>query len=192
MVSQYTISTFTDSDCPYCRKMHKEIGQLTDAGLRLRYMLFPRTEVGWPSYVKAISAWCADKRQEVMTRAKLGEIPELPECENPVMKHMQLARSLVLHKPPMTITDRGKKLDGYPPAASRQALARAGAMVDAVGDLSRVSLPRQLQPSRACRTEVDEHREPGAPYSRSNRARSRALRYANASSCHLNGNRSGR
>ena len=51
MVSQNTISTFTDSDCPYCRKMHKEIGQLSDAGVRVRYMLFPRTEVGSPSYV---------------------------------------------------------------------------------------------------------------------------------------------
>ncbi len=85
--------------------MHKEIGQLTDAGVRERYMLFPRTEVGSPSYVEAISGWCADNRQEAMTRAKLGEIPEQRECENPVMKHMQLARSLVLQGTPMTITD---------------------------------------------------------------------------------------
>ncbi len=89
-------------------------------------MLFPRTEVGSPSYVKAISAWCADNRQETMSRAKRGEIPEQRECENPVMKHMQLARPMVLLGTPMTITDLGEKLYGY--LAAAQLMARLKAM----------------------------------------------------------------
>jgi thiol:disulfide interchange protein DsbC len=45
---KHTITTFTDVDCPYCRKMHSEIDQLLDAGVRVRYLLFPRTAIGSP------------------------------------------------------------------------------------------------------------------------------------------------
>jgi thiol:disulfide interchange protein DsbC len=114
----HTITTFTDVDCPYCRKMHKEIDQLTDAGVRVRYMLFPRTAVGSPSYLKAVSVWCSDDRKNAMTQAKLGETPEARDCPNPVIEHMQLANRLGLTGTPMTITDAGERLNGYLPADS--------------------------------------------------------------------------
>jgi len=114
--AKHTITTFTDVDCPYCRKMHKEIGQLTDAGVRVRYLLYPRTAVGSPSYLKAVSVWCSDDRNEAMTRAKLGETPRELDCPNPVIEHMQLANRLGLTGTPMTITDAGERLNGYLPA----------------------------------------------------------------------------
>ena len=114
----HTITTFTDVDCPYCRKMHKEIDQLTGAGVRVRYLLYPRTAVGSPSYLKAVSVWCSDDRKEAMTQAKLGETPEPRDCPNPVIEHMQLANRLGLTGTPMTITDSGERLNGYLPADS--------------------------------------------------------------------------
>lgn len=114
--TEHTITTFTDVDCPYCRKMHKEIGQLTDAGVRVRYLLFPRTAVGSPSYRKSVSVWCADDRNDAMTKAKSGEEPEARDCPNPVDEHMKLARRLGLKGTPMTITDSGEQLNGYVPA----------------------------------------------------------------------------
>ena len=114
--AKYTISTFTDVDCPYCRKMHQEMEQLLDAGVRVRYLMFPRTAVGSPSYQKAVSVWCADDRNEAMTYAKLGGTPEERECANPVMEHMELARRLGLTGTPMTITETGERLNGYLPA----------------------------------------------------------------------------
>ena len=114
--AKHTISTFTDVDCPYCRKMHGEIDQLLDAGVRVRYLAFPRTAIGSPSYLKAVSVWCADDRNEAMTRAKLGETPEQRDCPNPVSEHMALAKRLGLTGTPMTITDSGERLDGYVPA----------------------------------------------------------------------------
>jgi len=113
---KHTISTFTDVDCPYCRKMHAEIDQLLAAGIRVRYLAFPRTAIGSPSYLKAVSVWCSDDPNEAMTRAKLGETPEAKDCPNPVSEHMELARRLGLTGTPMTITDTGERFNGYVPA----------------------------------------------------------------------------
>lgn len=115
---RHTITTFTDIDCPYCRKMHREMDQLNDSGIRVRYMLFPRAGVGSKSYEKAVSVWCADNRQDAITRAKAGQDPQPLECPNPVEEHMALAKRLGLTGTPMTITDTGEQINGYVPAAS--------------------------------------------------------------------------
>ncbi len=114
--ARHTITTFTDIDCPYCRKMHAEMAELNDLGIRVRYMLFPRTGVDSPSYDKAVSVWCATDRQTELTQAKNGVTPPSRECENPVEEHMALAEQLGLRGTPMTITDGGETIMGYVPA----------------------------------------------------------------------------
>jgi len=113
---KHTLTTFTDIDCPYCRKMHREMALLNRMGIRVRYMLFPRTGVASPSYEKAVSVWCADDQQAEMTKAKSGAIPEMAVCDNPVREHMALARRLGLRGTPYTITDTGRAISGYVPA----------------------------------------------------------------------------
>lgn len=66
---KHTITTFTDIDCPYCRKMHREVPELNALGIRVRYMLFPRAGVDSVSYEKAVSVWCAEDRQAELTLA---------------------------------------------------------------------------------------------------------------------------
>jgi len=113
---KHTLTTFTDIDCPYCRKMHREMALLNRMGIRVRYMLFPRAGATSRSYEKAVSVWCADDQQGEMTKAKSGAIPETRECENPVREHMALARRLGLRGTPYTITDTGRAINGYVPA----------------------------------------------------------------------------
>jgi len=113
---KHTITTFTDIDCPYCRKMHREMALLNRMGIRVRYMLFPRTGVASPSYEKAVSVWCADDQLGEMTKAKSGAIPELRKCKHPVREHMALARRMGLRGTPYTITDTGRAIGGYVPA----------------------------------------------------------------------------
>ncbi len=114
--TKYTITTFTDIDCPYCRKMHEEIATLTSHGIRVRYMLYPRAGVGSSSYDKAVSVWCAEDQNEEMTLAKQGFVPPKRDCDHPVNEHMALARQLGLTGTPMTITDTGAQIMGYRPA----------------------------------------------------------------------------
>jgi thiol:disulfide interchange protein DsbC len=113
---KHTLTTFTDIDCPYCRKMHQEMALLNRMGIRVRYMLFPRAGVASASYEKAVSVWCADDQPGELTKAKAGAIPETRECENPVREHMALARRLGLQGTPYTITDSGRAIGGYVPA----------------------------------------------------------------------------
>ena len=52
-----------------------------------------------------------------MTRAKRGATPQKRECQNPVEEHMALAQRLGLRATPFTITDTGRTIGGYMPAA---------------------------------------------------------------------------
>ncbi len=116
--TRHTITTFTDIDCPYCRRMHSEISELTGMGIRVRYMFYPRAGVGSDSYDKAVSVWCARDRRAELTRAKAGQRPPKRQCENPVREHMRLASDLGLSGTPMTVTDSGERITGYVPPAS--------------------------------------------------------------------------
>jgi len=117
---RHTLTTFTDIDCAYCRRLHAEMADLNGRGIRVRYMLYPRSGVDTPSYYKAVGVWCAEDRQAAMTRAKRGEtVPKL-SCDNPVKEHMALAEKLGLTGTPFTITDTGEKIAGYAPAAKLQ------------------------------------------------------------------------
>ena len=112
---EHTLTTFTDIDCPYCRKMHAEMDALNAHGIRVRYLLFPRTGASSPSYDKAVSVWCAPDRAEALTWAKSGEEPEKRTCENPIREHIALAHQLGLTGTPFTITDTGRIITGYMP-----------------------------------------------------------------------------
>ncbi len=114
--TKHGITTFTDIDCPYCRRMHKEMPVLNGSGVRVRYLLYPRTGAGSLSYKKAVAVWCADNQQAEMDLAKAGQMPTMQECENPVSEHMALAERLGLSGTPMTITDTGERIMGYVPA----------------------------------------------------------------------------
>jgi thiol:disulfide interchange protein DsbC len=114
--SIHTITTFTDIDCPYCRKMHNEMAQLNASGIRVRYLLFPRAGIPSASYDKAVSVWCAADRPAAMTQAKSGAPLEGRTCENPISEHMERARELGLTGTPFTITDTGRVITGYMPA----------------------------------------------------------------------------
>jgi thiol:disulfide interchange protein DsbC len=116
--TRHTLTVFTDIDCPYCRKLHTEMGMLNDYGIRVRYMLYPRAGVPSTSYDKAVSVWCAEDQREAMNRAKAGEMPPKRECDTPIAGHMALARELGLTGTPFTVTDTGRIVSGYMPAKS--------------------------------------------------------------------------
>lgn len=115
---KYTLTTFTDIDCPYCRKMHREMNQLNGYGIRVQYLAFPRAGVDSVSYEKAVSVWCAPDPQDEMTLAKAGKLPTKRTCENPVKEHMALGERLGLTGTPFNITDTGRIINGYRSAAS--------------------------------------------------------------------------
>ncbi|MEA1990507.1 MAG: DsbC family protein [Pseudomonadota bacterium] len=114
--AKHTITIFTDIDCPYCTKLHKEIPALNEAGVNVRYLAYPRSGMGSPSYFKAVSVWCAKDPLKSMDDAMVGLPPENKQCQNPVRDHMMQAQVFEVKGTPNIILDNGDLLPGYVPA----------------------------------------------------------------------------
>lgn len=110
------INVFTDVDCGFCRKLHKEVPELNARGIEVRYMAFPRAGIGSPSYDKIVSAWCSDNPQEALTKLKQGEPVEPKTCDNPVAKQYELGRRMGVTGTPAIILEDGTLIPGYRPA----------------------------------------------------------------------------
>lgn len=110
---KYTVSAFTDIDCGYCRKLHREMADYNKLGITVRYLAFPRSGVDTESYDKAVSVWCAADRNTAMTEAKSGATPPKRECENPVQEHMAAARAVGVTGTPTLVLDNGRVIPGY-------------------------------------------------------------------------------
>lgn len=110
-----TLYVFTDLDCGYCRKLHKDIKTLTDAGIAVRYMAFPRTGLNSESYNKAVSVWCAADRKQALTDAKSGKNIDPKTCANPVKDHYRMGEAMGVRGTPAIYLDNGEELGGYVP-----------------------------------------------------------------------------
>jgi thiol:disulfide interchange protein DsbC len=110
---KYVITVFTDVDCTYCRKMHREMADYNREGITVRYLAYPRSGFNTPSHEKAVSVWCAADRNAAMTIAKSGEVPPLKTCKNPVADHMAAAAKIGLTGTPTLVLDDGTVLPGY-------------------------------------------------------------------------------
>jgi len=112
------ITVFTDIDCGYCRKLHKEVGELTDAGIQVRYLAFPRAGVGSESHKKYVSVWCNDDQQSALTAAKSGQPVAPASCDNPIEDTYKLGVQVGVRGTPTIIFDDGTVRPGYVPSAT--------------------------------------------------------------------------
>lgn len=113
---KHLLTVFTDVDCGYCVKLHKEVNQLNEAGVSVRYLAYPRAGVGSESYKKIVNVWCADDKQDALTKSKAGETIAAKECENPVAKEFELGQKLGVNGTPALFTEDGTMIPGYRPA----------------------------------------------------------------------------
>lgn len=111
-----TIYAFTDVDCGYCRKLHREMQSYNDIGIEIKYLAYPRAGIGSSSYDKMVAIWCADDPQQAMTKAKAGKAIEMAKCENPVAEQFALGGKLGVTGTPSLLTTDGQLLPGYMPA----------------------------------------------------------------------------
>ena len=109
------ITVFTDVDCPYCAKFHRDVPELNEAGVQVRYLLFPRTGIGGRSYKRAVGVWCAEDRIESVGIAKAGGEVPFKDCENPVQGHFELGQEIGIRGTPAIILDDGRMIGGYVP-----------------------------------------------------------------------------
>jgi thiol:disulfide interchange protein DsbC len=107
------IAVFTDIDCGYCRKLHKEVPELNSMGIEVSYLAYPRAGVNSESYNKYVSAWCADDKLSALTQAKNGQEIESKVCANPVSAQFNLGREIGISGTPAIILQDGSLIPGY-------------------------------------------------------------------------------
>ncbi len=107
------ITVVTDIDCPYCRRLHSEIPEYMKNDVEVRYIFMPLK--GAADMKKTISVWCSDDQQLALDMAKAGSDIEEKSCDNPIRKHLQIARELGVRGTPAIVLENGQLLPGYVP-----------------------------------------------------------------------------
>lgn len=105
---------FTDVDCYYCQKLHHNMVQMNDMGIEVAYLAYPRAGIGSPAYRKIASAFCAENKQEAMTKLKnREEIPDNVCANNPIEAQYNLGRQIGLSGTPALILQDGELIAGF-------------------------------------------------------------------------------
>lgn len=111
---KHTITVFTDIDCGYCRKLHRQMAEYNKRGIEVRYLAFPRNGRGTPSWFKAQNVWCAGDRNAALTQAKSGLSVKSNDCgATSVARHYELGRSIGIRGTPAIIVEGGELIPGY-------------------------------------------------------------------------------
>ncbi len=112
--AKMTVTVFTDIDCGYCRKFHSQIADVNKAGVRVRYMMYPRTGPDTESWTKAEQVWCAPDRRDALTRAKRGEALKGKACGDAAIKSQyELGSDLGVEGTPAVFTQNGDYIGGF-------------------------------------------------------------------------------
>ena len=112
-----TVTVFTDVDCFYCQKLHKEVPELNRLGIKVRYLAYPRAGLGSASYRKIATAWCATDPRDAITRLKAREVlPENVCADNPIASQFLLGQRVGVTGTPALLLEDGTLLPGYMPA----------------------------------------------------------------------------
>jgi len=111
------ISVFTDTTCPYCRKLHKEVPELNARGVEVRYLAFPRGGMNSQGARELAQVWCAENRTEAMNQIKnQGEVPKQEaSCDAPVESQYQLGTRMGVQGTPAIVMPDGQMVPGYLP-----------------------------------------------------------------------------
>ena len=123
-VTKRRIYVFTDVDCAFCRKFHSQISDVTDLGIEVRYLAYPRAGNDSATAVTMNSVWCSRDRQQALTAAKAGGIIEKNECRTAIAQEHDMGASIGVKGTPAIFTEDGLMLGGYlTPGQLKKALA---------------------------------------------------------------------
>ena len=111
--AQASVVVFTDTDCGYCRQMHRQMAEYNALGLEIRYVAYPRAGVGSPTYDRMVSAWCAEDPLDALTRLKNDEGIPPRTCVNPVAAQYEIGQQVGLTGTPTIVLADGRMLPGY-------------------------------------------------------------------------------
>ena len=113
------ITVFTDVSCGYCQKLHREVAQLNDYGIEVRYLAWPSTGIPSEGAKQLETAWCSEDPQGTLTRLKSGvSVPNISCNSERIAAQFELGSKLGVRGTPAIVTSEGQLIPGYQPAAN--------------------------------------------------------------------------
>ena len=113
------LNIFTDTSCPYCKKLHAEVPKLQQAGISVMYLPYPRGSVRGPGYQTLKQVWCARDKAKAMDIAKEITTGTLPQgnCIEASMvdKGYELGNKVGVTGTPALFKSNGELISGYVP-----------------------------------------------------------------------------
>ncbi len=106
---KYTVTVFTDVDCPFCRRFHDHIAEYNALGIAVEYVFMP-LDIHPGADVKSEAVWCASDRKAAFTAAMSGADTGKASCANPVAETTRLARSMGINGTPTTLAPDGTRI----------------------------------------------------------------------------------
>lgn len=112
--TDYVLTIFTDTSCPYCQKLHDELPDLLENNIEIRYVIFSRNGSDVDTYQQLLSAWCANDRLNAIEELFQGELlDESDGCDNPLNKNFEYASMLSVEGTPTIFLEDGRIIPGY-------------------------------------------------------------------------------
>ncbi len=116
-VEKYYLDVFTDVDCPFCQKLHGEVGKLNKLGITVKYIASPLAALHPAAQSVMEKIWCSKDRAKAMDDYKKYKIaPTSTSCENPVAAQLAIAQQLGVNGTPAVFLKNGSQPGGYMPA----------------------------------------------------------------------------
>lgn len=115
---------FSDPDCPYCKKLEKDLVGMTD--VTIYTFLYPLEELHPDAPKKSRAIWCAQDRSKAWQDWMLnGQLAKSKECDAPLDEVAALGRKLGVTSTPTLIFANGKRVLGAYPAQEIEKLLNA-------------------------------------------------------------------
>ena len=68
---KYILYAFVDVECPFCKKLHKQVKSLNEGGITVRYLAYPRKGVDSDAAKTMATIWCASDKTKALDEAML-------------------------------------------------------------------------------------------------------------------------
>lgn len=126
------IAVFSDPECPYCKRLEKELAGMDNLTVHLFLMPLAQLHPGAPALARDI--WCSadpaaswraymlDGRKPEAAPAKEGDKP----CQDPIQAIAALADEMGISGTPAIILPTGRRVDGFLPADKLEAALAKG------------------------------------------------------------------
>jgi len=113
----FAVTLFTDVDCGYCRRFHRNMAQYNALGIRVDYLMFPRAGKRSASYDKTAEVLCSENPQDNMTLAMKGKFSASTssiktKCQQSLDQQMLLAAKLGISATPTMLLPNGGIIEG--------------------------------------------------------------------------------